>query len=66
LSNVNPFLFRGRLEVDYLHSFIDVQDISWSDRSYYFADADFVDVPLKGLVIWFSARILCGSLLKSW
>lgn len=37
-------------EAEYLHRMIDVQDIAFADRNYWLGDADFVPVPLKGLL----------------
>jgi len=38
------------LTIESLHRLIDAQNVAFADRNKYLADADFVDVPLKGLL----------------
>jgi len=37
-------------KAELLHKLIDAQDIAWADRARYMGDADFVDVPIDGLL----------------
>eukprot|EP00457_Paulinella_chromatophora_P001849 gb/GEZN01001851.1/.p1 GENE.gb/GEZN01001851.1/~~gb/GEZN01001851.1/.p1 ORF type:complete len:728 (-),score=106.33 gb/GEZN01001851.1/:464-2647(-) len=37
-------------KAEFLHRFLDVQDASFADRNKYLGDADWVDIPLEGLM----------------